>query len=246
MSLTSKSSELNAFVWSSRENMELAVSQAKDDWVRLFGEHNLPRTYVAPHNVISREGIEVLHKYFPTIKAVCTLNIGENREEAYEFGTNPDIPEIYMLPRLTSGYHFTEEAKTNLISGIIGPGLFSHFIHADDVYDPNRGQGKDWDALKEDFNKLLSYVRTNYPWLRPMNVYDGYRAMSEYDSQTIDFKVDGNRVNVSTNSPGVMFRVRFNGKRIKNVTNGTILYSYKSIDEAVIRADGRDVSIELQ
>lgn len=246
MSLTSKSSELNAFVWSSHENMELAVSQAKDDWIRLFGEHNLPRTYVAPHNVISKEGIEVLHKYFPTIKAVCTLHTGENPEEAYEFGFHPDFPEVYMLPRITSGYHFTEEIKKNLISGIIGPGLFSHFIHADDIYDPLRGMGKSWEELKTEFNEMFSFVRTNYPWLRPMNVYDGFRAMSEYDSQTIDFEVDGNNVAVSTNSPGVMFRVRFEGKRIKRVTNGTILYNYRTIDEAVIRSDGREVSIELQ
>jgi len=246
MSLTSKASELNAFVWSSRENMELAVSQAKDDWVRLFGEHNLPRTYVAPHNVISSEGIEVLHKYFPTIKAVCTLHTGTNPEEAYEFGYHPEFPEVYMLPRLTSGYHFTEEQKRNLISGVTGPGLWSHFIHADDIFDPMRGLGKDWNGLKEELGEIISFVRTNYPWLRPMNVYDGYRAMSEYDSQTIDFRVNGNRVDVSTNSPGVMFRVRFEGKSIKKVTNGTVLYSYKSVDEAVIRADGREVSIELQ
>jgi len=246
MSLTSKASELNAFVWSDKENLMAAVSQAREDWIRLFGEHNLPRTYVAPHNVISKEGIEALQKYFPTIKAVCTLHVGDNPEEAYEFGYHPDFPEVYMLPRITSGYHFNTETKKNLISGVLGPGVFSHFIHADDIYDPHRGQGKDWPALKQELSDIISFVRTNYPWLRPMNVYDGYRAMSEYDSQAVDFQIEGNSVHVSTNSPGVMFRVRFDGKRIKRVTNGTILYSYKAVDEVVIRADGREVSIELQ
>jgi len=246
MSLTSKASELNAFVWSDKENMMAAVSQAREDWIRLFGEHNLPRTYVAPHNVISKEGIEALQTYFPTIKAVCTLHTGENPEEAYEFGYHPDFPEVYMLPRITSGYNFTMETRKNLISGVLGPGLFSHFIHADDIYDPHRGQGKDWPTLKGELSDILSFIRTNYPWLRPMNVYDGYRAMSEYDSQAVSFSVDGNSIHVSTNSPGIMFRVRFDGKRLKRITNGTVVYSYKAVDEIVVRADGREVSIELQ
>jgi hypothetical protein len=246
MSLTSKKTDLTPFVWNDSENMNLAVAQARADWIRLFGEQNLPRTYVAPHNIISKEGIEALQTYFPTIKAICTLHTGDDEEEAYEFGYNKDFPQVYMLPRITSGYNFSEETKKNIISGVVGPGLWSHFIHADDVYDPHRSQGKNWPEIKEELNSMISFVRTNYPWLRPMNVYDGYRAMSEYDSQAVEIYVDGNKVHVSTNSPGVMFRVRFEGKRIKKVTNGTILYSYKAVDEVVIRADAREIDIELQ
>ncbi|MBI9100625.1 MAG: DUF2194 domain-containing protein, partial [Spirochaetaceae bacterium] len=247
MSLTSISSELNAFVWPSEENMALSVAMAREEWIRLFGEQNLPRTYVAPHNVISSAGIEALSRIFPSIKAMCTLHTSEDiEEEAYEFGINEEFPHIYMLPRLSSGYFLTELVKVNIVSGINGPGLFSHFIHADDVYDPYRGKGKSWEELKADFDSMMSFVRTNYPWLRPMNVYDGFRAMEHYDSQAVDFKIEDNIIRVNTNSPGLIFKVRFEGKQIKRVTGGTILYSYKSIDEAVIQSDSPDITIELR
>ncbi len=246
MSLTRKTSELNAFVWSSLDNMEKAVMEAKEDWIRLFGEQNLPRTYVAPHNVISSEGIGVLHKVFPSIKAICTLYASDEEEEAYEFGPNPDHPEVYMLPRMSSGYHYSDETKRNTVSGIIGPGLWSHFTHADDIFDPSRGMGKDWAALKGDFNQLFSFVRINYPWLRPLNVYEGFRAMQEYDNSAVAFYNSGNRIIVNTNNPGLIVRIRFEGRQIKKIEGGTLLYSYKSIDEAVIRTDETNLIIELK
>ena len=247
MSLTSKSSELNAFVWPSIENMELSIQMAREEWIRLFGEQNLPRSYVAPHNVISSDGIAALNEIFPTIEAICTLHTSTDiEEEAYEFGPNEEFPQVYMLPRLSSGYNFTEVNKMSIVSSINGPGVFSHFIHADDIYDPYRSQNKSWEGLKSDLNDMMSFVRTNYPWLRPMNVYNGFRAMEHYDTQAADFQINGNTVRVNTNSPGLIFKVRFEGKRIKRVTGGTILYSYKAIDEVVIRSDEANVTVELQ
>ena len=247
MSLTTKSSELNAFVWPSLDNMKLSVAMAKEEWVRLFGEQNLPRSYVAPHNVISTEGIAAINKNFPTIEAICTLHTSsELEEEAYEYGRNKDFPEIYMLPRLSSGYNFTDDNKMSIVSGITGPGLFSHFTHADDIYDPYRSMNKSWPELKADFDEMISFVRTNYPWLRPMNVYDGFQAMETYDSQAVNFRINGNTVHVNTNSPGLIFRMRFDGKRVKSITGGTILYSYNSIDEIVVQSDKPDIIIDLQ
>ncbi|MBB6480592.1 DUF2194 domain-containing protein [Spirochaeta isovalerica] len=247
LSLTPRSSELNAFVWSGEENMRTSLEMAREEWIRLFGNHNLPRSYVAPHNVISPEGIKVLHEVFPSIKAVCTLHTSsETPEEAYEYGPNPDFPDVYMLPRLTSGFNLTEEIKMGILSGVSGPGLFIHFIHADDVYDPYRSLGNDWNGLKEEFDKLMTFVRSNHPYLRPMNVYDGFRAMQHFDSQAVDFRIDGDTVKVSTNSSGLIFRVRHEGKSVGSVRGGTVLYSYKNIDETVIRTDGTEVEIRLR
>lgn len=202
---------------------------------------------MAPHYVISSEGIDALSRIFPTIKAICTLHTSVDiEEEAYEYGPNEEHPPIYMLPRLSSGYNFTEEIKMIIVSDINGPCVFSHLIHADDVYDPYRSRGKSWPGLKADFELMMRLVRTNYPWLRPVNVYDGYRAMSEYDDQAVDFKIDDNIITVNTNSPGLIFKVRFEGKEIKKVTGGTILYNYKFTDEAVIRTDSPTVVVELR
>jgi hypothetical protein len=247
MSLTSRASELNAFVWPNDDNMRTSIKMAYEEWIRLFGEHNLPLTYVAPHNVISMEGIKAIHDIFPTIKAICTLHTSsESPEEAYEYGPNEIYPEIYMLPRLSSGYNFTDDNKMSIVSGVNGPGLFIHFVHADDVFDPYRSMGKNWEGLKDEFHKMMTFVRANYPWLRPMNVYNGYRAMELYDAQAVEFLIEGNEITVNTNSPGLIFKVRYEGKTLEEVTGGTVLYEYRNIDEVVIRSDATQVKVWLK
>lgn len=245
VSPTLQKSAINAFVWSSKEEMEVGFTHAKNEWIRLLGEYSLPRTYVAPHNIISVDGIDVLHKVFPTIKSISTLRAGEGEGETHDFGPHPDFPDIYMMPRMTSGYLFNSENKSGTVSGIVGPGLWSHFIHGDDVFDSYRSQGKSWEQLKADFSLMLGFVRKNYPWLRPMNAYDGYRAMEEFDDIGVDFKLSGNGLLVQTGAPGLIFRMRFNGKKIKSITGGTLLYSYKSMDAAVIQVDRPEVRVDF-
>jgi len=246
VSPTLQKSEINAFVWSSKEELEVGFTHAKNEWIRLLGEYSLPRTYVAPHNIISSDGIEVLHKVFPSIVSISTVRSGEGEEEALDFGPNPDFPEIYMMPRITSGYLFTSEIKSSALSGIVGPGLWSHFIHGDDVFDPYRSQGKSWEELKTEFNSMLEFVRTNYPWLRPVNAYDGYLAMKKFDDTGVEFRFIGKDLVVNTSESGLIFRTRFNGKKIKSISGGTLLYSYKSMDAAVIQADGPEVRVEFR
>ncbi|MCD6397682.1 MAG: DUF2194 domain-containing protein, partial [Spirochaetaceae bacterium] len=246
VSPTLKKSKINAFVWSSKEELEVGFTHAKNEWIRLLGEYSLPRTYVAPHNIISTDGIEVLHKVFPSIKAVSTVRAGEGEEKALDFGPNPDVPEVYMMPRITSGYLFTSETKSTAVSGIVGPGLWSHFIHADDIFDTNRSNGKGWEGLKAEFNTMVGFIRSNYPWLRPVNAYDGYLAMKKFDGTGVEFRFIGNDLVVNTSETGIIFRTRFNGKKIKSITGGTLLYSYKSMDAAVIKADSAEVRVEFR
>jgi hypothetical protein len=243
VSPTFQKSAINAFVWSSKEELEVGFTHAKNEWIRLLGEYSLPRTYVAPHNIISSEGVEILHKVFPSIKSISTLRSGEGEEEKHDFGPHPDFPGIYMMPRITSGYLFTPEIKSSAVSGIVGPGLWSHFIHGDDVFDSYRSQGKSWDELKVEFDSMLDFVRKNYPWLRPVNAYNGYLAMMEFDDIGAEFKFINEDLVVNTSAPGLIFRMRFDGKTIKSITGGTLLYSYKSLAAAVIQADEASVKI---
>ncbi|MCK5673484.1 MAG: hypothetical protein KAH95_08915, partial [Spirochaetales bacterium] len=100
--------------------------------------------------------------------------------------------------------------------------------------------------LKTEFSSMLGFVRKNYPWLRPMNAYDGYRAMEEFDDIGADFKFAENDLLVQSGAPGLIFRMRFEGKTIQSITGGTLLYSYKSMDAAVIKADGPEVRVRFR
>lgn len=243
VSPTLKKTEINDFLWSSVNEMTVAFEHAKREWIRLFGKYSLPRTYVAPHNIISQDGIKALHHVFPTIKAVSTLRSGEGEGEVYDYGPNKEFPDIYMMPRMTSGYILDSAMKADILSGILGPGLWSHFIHADDVFDKNRSQGRDWPELKSGFERMIAFVKTNYPWLTSLNATNGYRAMRTFDEKSADYEENDNVLTIKAREPGIVFRIRYNGKKLISVTGGKILYTYKNVDAAVIEATSAEITV---
>lgn len=46
-------------------------------------------------------------------------------------------------------------------------GVFSHFIHPDDVFDPDRSHGCTWEELYRSYCAWMRDIHTTYPWLRP-------------------------------------------------------------------------------
>ncbi len=246
VSPTLKKTKINDFLWSSKKEMEVAFNHARSEWIRLFGEYTLPRTYVAPHNIISQDGIEALHHAFPTIKAISTLRSGEGKGDAYDYGPNREFPDIYMMPRMTSGYIFDPTVKADIISGILGPGLWSHFIHADDIFDTNRSQGKNWPELKSSFEKMITYIKTNYPWLTALNATDGYRALRTFDEKGADYGVQGSVLSIKVREPGIAFRIRYTGKNLVSVTGGKLLYRYRNVDAAVVEATSAEIVVTVK
>jgi hypothetical protein len=246
MSLTQKQTELNPHVWPSVESMEQALLNGREEWIRLFGEHTMPATYVAPHNIISEEGIKTLIKVFPTIKVISTVRAGAEGETPFDFGYHPTIPGVYMLPRTSCGCLFTPQEKQNIIASITGPGLWSHFIHPDDANDPIRSGGKSWEKMLEEFEEKIQFVQYHYPWLTYVPVIEGYRLMQQYDESAAEFQYKDKQLTIKT-TPGLVFRIRLNGKTVKDIEGAEILYEYKtkSPGAIVIKAVSPEIDIEF-
>ncbi len=245
MSLSRKKSELNAFTWPSIEEMEEAVRHARSEWVRLFGEAFLPQSYVAPHNIISEEGIDVLHSIFPSIRVISTLYTGSGEESYFDFGRHERHPEIYLMPRTSAGFHFEDRDRIPILSGVMGPGVWMHFIHADDLFDPVRSRGDDWEEMKRQFTEMVGFLGKNYPWLRRMGVYDAYRAMEEFDDTGIEYRYRNNLLELTASRPGTLFRVRLNGREPKQVSGGTVVHRYADPPALVIRSEQPSVTIRF-
>ena len=243
VSLTRQASQGNPVQWMDLDNMKKSLEQAKRDWIRLLGSATLPRGYVAPQNVISDEGISVLKSVFPSIKTVSTSYFGSGEKGASDFGPHPTIRDVYMMPRTVAGYHLDDDAKLATISGILGPGVYAHFIHADDIFDPVRSQGDSWDVLRLGLEKNLQYVDKQFPWLRKMSTYQAYRALQRYDATLIDVRKVGAVTTIECSDPGTLFRVRTGPNGLGTVMGGTVEYAYSTFPEAIIRSDGPTVTI---
>ena len=233
ISLTSKETAINIETWPSATSIESALSQARREWISLFGRHTLPVSYVAPHNVISQEAIGVLHSVLPSIQSLSMLRSGTDEETYTVFGRHPALPELYYLPRTSSGYPFTNEVRQLTVAAITGAGIWSHFIHAVDVFDPHRSLGKEWPELKSDLTRMIDFVQHHYPWLEHFNTRDASRFLRKFDATGVEIRQDSNTVHIDS-SPGIKFRLRLNQSEVKSLQGAKIIYRYSKMNAVVL------------
>ncbi|RAP73980.1 DUF2194 domain-containing protein [Paenibacillus montanisoli] len=154
-----------------------------------YGLHN----YVPPSNVLSADGREALKRGWPDLKSISSLYLSDATNLSYiqEFGIASD--GIIELPRITSGFikeRFIEWAAMNAASSI---GVFSHFVHPDDILDRNRSSAYAWDELFEMLGDFLGMIQDKYGWLRDMTATEGGAATERFSLSEPHFvhKQDG-------------------------------------------------------
>ncbi len=154
--------------WSGLEPMVQALSLAREEMVRLFGTQGLPVTYVAPNNLVHALGKQAVHRVFPEITAIAAQYLDEDSILGQEFGPDPDVEGLVDIPRISSEHFLDEGNAAEVLDALVVPGVLSHFIHPDDIYDPARSRGQDLDGLLRELDRLLGHVRGAYPFLRAM------------------------------------------------------------------------------
>ncbi|HEQ70863.1 MAG TPA: DUF2194 domain-containing protein, partial [Spirochaetia bacterium] len=237
VSPTVHKTKMNKVAWPSLAAIKEGWTVARQTWIRLFGEYSLPFSYVAPNNVIQDEAIEILHEVFPSIKVVSSLRATADDETVHEFGPHPTIPDLYFIPRQTSGYVFTSFVRYLIASSISGSGIWSHFIHADDLFDPYRSEGKTWDQLKGDFHKMISFVKQQYPWIRFVDIREAYQTLRWIDATGIEFNWDEERttLRVESTEPGLLVRIRTNAMSLRELDGAELVHRYSRMPVVIVR-----------
>lgn len=130
-----------------------------------IGADATPKVYIAPSNFIQKLGKQALLQVFPDIKAIAAQYLDEDSIIGHEFGPDPDLPQVTLTPRMTSE-HFLDGANVQeMMDGLVVPGALSHFIHPDDIFDPERNRGSTFEQMVESLAKLLESVDQNHPYL---------------------------------------------------------------------------------
>lgn len=126
-----------------RENMRLAVAE-----LLRYGKSFLPSasftTYVPPSNYLSEEGQQVVLRTVPTVTTISGLYLPEMGVNALVQEFEEEEDGSISVPRITSG--FAMDGYNELVAAheLMLHGVFSHFIHPDDVLDDDgRGSGLD-------------------------------------------------------------------------------------------------------
>lgn len=240
---------LAADVWTSPQAMVGALREVAARWTE-DTRAPLPTSYVPPNNEYDEEGIAALSNAFPSLTVVsgCYLGGDPERGGRREFGREPWNPNLFCIPRATSGYEFAGDMKFDALSQLGTSGIWTHFVHADDVFDqppsdeadpycrnPHRrpwrtSEGKR--GLLDEFESWIGDFRSRLPWLRFVSTRDAHALIEDYLQSSAKIAINRSHATIQT-SPGSHFQVRLNDARrvgTKDISGATVL--------SVERADG--------
>jgi len=180
-------------LWKNQQFIGTSLNTVKKKWeISNYGK--LPVTYVPPSNEIDKKGVIALKKAMPSLKYMCSLYLGDlyeggNREFDYE----PYEKNFFDYPRISSGFYLNNDRKYNLQSMYILTGIWTHFVHPDDIFqipekntkkeevrDMRNGEGLGWyktkgknKGLYSEFRKNLLEMTSTYPQLRFVSAGEG-------------------------------------------------------------------------
>lgn len=168
--------------WADVQDMEASLTELVDITAKLF-PGTLLKTYVPPSNYLSALGREAVKNALPDVAIISGVYTKEGEEGAVycqRFETAPD--GIAEFPRVTSGMMPEDFDRMEWLSGLGLHGVFSHFIHPDDIFDEERGKGQNWETLIESYEGLLAGVKEAASSLRSLTASDAADALRVYES----------------------------------------------------------------
>lgn len=216
--------DYNYTPWTSIEDMVFSLRKLKDLIGNIYGENIKIFSYVPPSNIITKDGKKALTIAYPELKSISGIYEGvyEPGLLLQEVGRDPDYPNLYSLPRFSSGFHYTEDKMWEIYNAIGAYGCVSHFIHPDDILDKERGKGKSWEELKNEYEKIFSQINSYFPLLNQDTQSDATLKYAEIEDLEISHEILKNviKVNFRNYKGPVNTFVRMRGKKIKEVENG--------------------------
>lgn len=138
------------------------------------------QVYVPPSNILYPEGRKAILAAETDIRIISSLYSKAEKIDFYEQEFEIADDGVIEFPRFTSGYEYSDFSVWMTLNGITMHGLFSHFVHPDDILDSNRTNGKGWTQLLKEFDKFQKLVFDNYSWLRAMTASEGANEMIKY------------------------------------------------------------------
>ncbi|RTQ95062.1 DUF2194 domain-containing protein [Lysinibacillus telephonicus] len=232
--------DLGYNAWNNQADMEEALNKTVSYVKDIFSNYDFT-TYVPPSNRIDEVGEAALKQAIPSVNVLSSLYLpdGSPYTTVHEFDRSN---EFIHIPRITAGYEYTDKTKWALVNGITSIGVFSHFIHPDDILDEERSSGKKWSLLEEEYDHLLSDTYEDYPWLKSMTARGAGQQLTNYLNADVYIKEESNRIVVQIDKfPGEMSFILRTKKNIGKLKDCTV----QKVDEDVYYVKTKKATIEL-
>ena len=140
------------------------------------------RTYVPPSNYLSPEGRAAVKESIPDLQTISGIYTNEGEEgQVYVQDFVMAEDGIAEFPRITAGMIQNEFDRFAAVSAMGMYGVFSHFIHPDDIFDEDRGAGQNWETLYNGYCEMMEGIHSKYSFLRSLSASEASYALRVYD-----------------------------------------------------------------
>lgn len=171
--------------WATVEDMAASIRQLLTIAEEMFPNVTL-YTYVPPSNYLSQEGREAVKLAMPDLQVISGVYTMEGEEGAVyvqDFRVAED--GIAEFPRFSSGMLVSDYDRFCVLNGLGLYGVFSHFLHPDDILDAERGGGLAWQELLDRYSQLLDYVNEKCQGLRGATAVEAGTALRMKEALTM-------------------------------------------------------------
>lgn len=236
--------------WKSKETLVASLNE-----LIAFQDEVLPNAhgsvYVPPSNILSARVRKLIGTDVPRIKTIASTYFEDGTDLPYvqEFGVASD--GIVEQPRIVSGAMVDDSyMRLAAVSELNMHYVSTHFMHPDDLLDPDRGAKEGWEVYKGGLIDYLDWLTKSAPDLRRQTGSECSGAIQRFSSVTVsvDTSADAWTLNLGNFHDEAWLMFRANNGEPGAVTGGEIthltgdLYLVKATDKTVTiaRKEGGD------
>lgn len=236
--------------WKNKETLVASLNE-----LIAFQDEVLPNAhgsvYVPPSNILSARVRKLIGTDVPRIKTIASTYFEDGTDLPYvqEFGVASD--GIVEQPRIVSGGMVDDSyMRLAAVSELNMHYVSTHFMHPDDLLDPDRGAKEGWEVYKGGLIDYLDWLTKSAPDLRRQTGSECSGAIQRFSSVTVsvDTSADAWTLNLGNFHDEAWLMFRANNGKPGAVTGGEIthltgdLYLVKATDKTVTiaRKEGGD------
>lgn len=236
--------------WKNKQTLVASLNELID-----FQDEVLPNAhgsvYVPPSNILSARARTIIGQDVPRVKTVAATYFEDGTGLPYvqEFGVAGD--GMVEQPRIVSGGMVGDTfMRLAAVSELNMHYVSTHFMHPDDLLDPDRGAKEGWEVYKGGLVDYLDWLTNAAPDLRRQTASDCSGAIQRFSAVTVsvDSNEDAWTLSLGNFHDEAWFMFRANDGEPGTVTGGEIthltgnLYLVKATDSMVTieRKEGGD------
>lgn len=201
--------------------------------------------YVPPSNILSARARKIIGQYVPRIKTIAATYFEDGTGLPYvqEFSVASD--GIVEQPRIVSGGMVGDTfMRLAAVSELNMHYVSTHFMHPDDLLDPDRGAKEGWEVYKGGLVDYLDWLTDAAPDLRRQTASDCSGAIQRFSSLTVsvDSAPDAWTLSLGNFHDEAWFMFRANDDEPGTVTGGEITHLTGNL--YLVKATKSTVTIE--